>query len=95
MQREKEETERRNAEQADRSKIYELTLAHVNKRQLPLLEKTLATTNPAPRSYNPVDAALDEGEENDLAENGPAKREALNILSDLIAFSESSRAVGQ
>ena len=95
MQREKEETERRNAEQADRSKTYELTLAHVNKRQLPLLEKTLATTNPAPRSSNPVDAALDEGEENDLAENGPAKREALNILSDLIAFSESSRAVGQ
>jgi carboxyl-terminal processing protease len=94
-QREKEKADRRNAEQADRSKTYELNLAHVNKRQLPLLEKTLARTNPAPRSYNPVDAALDEGEENDLDESGPAKREALNILSDLVEFSKSSRTVGR
>jgi carboxyl-terminal processing protease len=94
-QREKEEAERRNAEHADQSKTYELNLAHVNKRQLPLLEKTLATAKPAPRSYNPVDAALDEGDENDLDESGPAKREALNILSDLVGFSKSSRTVGR
>jgi len=93
--REKEEAERGNAEQADRSKTYELNLAHVNKRQLPLLEKKLAKTKPAPRSYNPVDTALDEGEENDLDEGSPAKREALNILSDLIGFSKSSRTVGR
>jgi carboxyl-terminal processing protease len=93
--REKEEAERGNAEQADRSKTYELNLAHVNKRQLPLLEKKLAKTKPAPRSYNPVDAALDEGEENDLDEGSPAKREALNILSDLVGFSKSSRTVGR
>ena len=79
-QREKEEADRRNAEHADQSKTYELNLAHVNKRQLPLLEKTLATAKPAP---------------NDLDESGPAKREALNILSDLIGFSKSSRTVGR
>src|SRR6516162_6414965 len=77
-QREKEEADPRNAEHADQSKTYELNLAHVNKRQLPLLEKTLATAKPAP---------------NDLDESGPAKREALNILSDIIGFSKSSRTV--
>lgn len=94
-QREKEEAERRDAEHAAQSKTYELNLAHVNKHQLPLLEKTLATVTPASRSYNPVDAALDEGEDNNLDESGPAKREALNILSDLIEFSKSSRTVGR
>ncbi len=85
-QREKEEAERRNAERADQSKTYELNLAYVNRPHLPLLEKTLATAKPALRSYNPADAAQDE--ESDLDESGPAKKEALNILSDLI---ESSR----
>ena len=79
-QREKEEAERRNAEHADQSKIYELNLAHVNKRQLPRLAKTLATAKPAP---------------NALDESGPAKRETLNILSDIIGFSKSSRTVGR
>ena len=88
-QREKEEAERRNAERADQSKTYELNLAYVNKPHLPLLEKTLATAKPALRSYNPADAAQDE--ESDLDESGPAKKEALNILSDLIEFSKSSR----
>jgi carboxyl-terminal processing protease len=91
----KEQVERRNAERADPSKTYELNLAYVNKPHLPLLGKTLATAKPAQRSYNPVDAALDEAEENKLDENGPAKREALNILSDLIGFSKSSRMVGR
>ena len=88
-QREKEEAERRNAERADQSKTYELNLAYVNRPHLPLLEKTLATAKPALRSYNPADAAHDE--ESDLDESGPAKKEALNILSDLIEFSKSSR----
>jgi carboxyl-terminal processing protease len=91
-QREKEEAERRNAEHADQSKIYELDLAHVNNRQLPISEKTLAAAKPA-LSDSPVDAALEEGEENNMDESGPAKREALNILSDLIGFSKSSRTV--
>jgi carboxyl-terminal processing protease len=94
-QREKEEAERRNAERADQSKTYELNLAYVNRPHLPLLEKTLATAKPAPRSYNPVDAALDEGEENNQDESGPAKKEALSILSDLIEFSKSSRMFGR
>ena len=94
-QREKEEAERRNAEHADQSKTYELDLAHVNKRQLPLLNKTLTTAKPALKSYNPVDAALSEDEENNPDESGPAKGEALNILSDLIGFSKSSRPVGR
>ena len=92
-QREKEEAERRNA--ADHSKTYELNLAYVNKPYLPLLEKTPATARPTPRNDNPIDAALDEDEENNLDESGPAKREALNILSDLIGFSESFRTVGR
>ncbi|MGA8654967.1 MAG: carboxy terminal-processing peptidase, partial [Chthoniobacterales bacterium] len=94
-EREKEEAERRNAGRADQSKTYDLNLAYVKKPHLPLLEKTLATAEPAPRSYNPVDAALDEAEANNLDENGPAKREASNILSDLIGFSKSSRTFGR
>jgi carboxyl-terminal processing protease len=94
-QREKEEAERRNAEHADQSKIYELDLAHVQKQQLPLSEKTLSAAKPALRSYSPLDAALEEGEENNMDESGPAKREALNILSDLIGFSKSSPMVGR
>jgi carboxyl-terminal processing protease len=90
--REKEEAEARNAERADPSKTYELNLTYVRKPQLPLLEKTLAMTKPASRSYSPVKAALDESEEEDPAKNSTPKREALNILSDLIEFSESSCA---
>jgi carboxyl-terminal processing protease len=94
-QQENEEAERRNAERTDQSNTYELNLAYVNKPNLPLLKKTLATAKPAPRSYNPVDAALDEGAESDRDKSGPAKKEALNILSDLIGFSKSSRAPGR
>jgi len=94
-QREKEEAELRKAERADQSKTYELNLAYVNKPHLPLLEKTLATAKPASRSYNPVEAALSKGEESDLTESGAAKREALNILSDLISFSKQSHAAGR
>ena len=91
--REMEEAERRNAERADQSKTYELSLADVSKPQLPLLEKTHATAMPTLRSDNPVDAALGEREDNNLGESDPAKRETLNILSDLIDFSKSSRTV--
>ena len=90
-QREKEEAEARKTERADPSKTYELNLACVKKPQLPLLEKTLAMTKPAPRSYSPAEAALDESEEEDPAKNSTPKREALNILSDLIELSESLR----
>jgi hypothetical protein len=86
-QSEKEEAEQRSVERADQSKTYELDLTHVNKPDLPLLEKTLATAKPAPRNYDSVNAVLDE---NELDKSGPAKREALNILSDLIEFSKSS-----
>ena len=94
-QREKEEAERRNAERADHSKTYELNLAYVNKPHLPLLGKALAKAMPTPRSYNPIDAVLGEGEENNLDDSDTAKRETLNILSDLIGFSKSSRTVGR
>jgi hypothetical protein len=60
-----------------------------------VLEKTLATTKPALRNYNPVDPALGDGEENNLVESSAAKREALNMLSDLVEFSKSSRRVGR
>ena len=80
--KEMEETERRNAERADRSRIYELSLADVRKPELPLLEKTHATANPSLRSDNPVDAALRESEDDNLGESAPVKREVLTILSD-------------
>jgi carboxyl-terminal processing protease len=83
-QRQKEEADRRDVERADQSKTYELNLAYVNKRKLPLLEKALAAAKPLPSSYNPVDVALDQSEENNLDESAAAKREALNILSDLV-----------
>jgi carboxyl-terminal processing protease len=92
-QREMEEAERRNAERADQSKIYELSLADVRKPQLPRLERTHATTKPALRSDNPLDTALGESEDNNLGGNDPVKREALSILSDLIDLSKSSRTV--
>ncbi len=91
--KEMEETERRNAERADRSRIYELSLADVSKPELPLLEKTHATANPSLRSDNPVDAALRESEDDNLGESAPVKREVLTILSDLVGFSKSSRTV--
>jgi len=94
-QKEDEEAERRNAERTDQSNTYELNLAYVNKPHLPLLKKALATAQPAPGSYNPVDEALDEGAESDLDKSGPAKKETLNILSDLIGLSKSSRPLGR
>jgi len=94
-QKENEEAERRNAERTDQSNTYELNLAYVNKPHLPLLKKALTTAKPAPGSYNPVDEALDEGAESDLDKSGPAKKETLNILSDLIGLSKSSRPLGR
>jgi carboxyl-terminal processing protease len=94
-QKEDEEAERRNAERTDRSNTYELNLAYVNKPQLPLLKKPLATAKPAPRSYNPFDEALDEVAESDLDKSGPARKETLNILSDLVGLSKSSRPLGR
>jgi hypothetical protein len=88
-----EEAERRNAERADNSKIYELSLADVSKPQLRLLEEKRTTAKPALRSDNPSDAALGEREDNNLGEIGPVKKEALSILSDLIDFSKSSPTV--
>jgi carboxyl-terminal processing protease len=93
--REREEAERSNAERADRSKIYELSLADVSKPKLPLLERTKPTAKRLLRSDDPVDAALGENENGNPGESSPEKREALSILSDLIDFSGSSRAVGR
>jgi len=92
--REREEAERRNAERTDHSRTFELSLADLRKPQLPVLKRTDATTKSALRSDNPIDAALGESEDNDPGGNGPVKRETLNILSDLIDFSKSSRTVG-
>jgi carboxyl-terminal processing protease len=93
--REREEAERSNAERVDRSKSYELSLADVSKPKLPLLERTNPTAKFPLSSDNPVDAALGESEDGNLGESSSEKREALNILSDLIDFSRSSRAVGR
>jgi carboxyl-terminal processing protease len=86
-----EEAERRKEEQTDQSKMYELSLADVRKPRLPPLEKTHAAAKPTLRSDNPAEAALGESE-NSRGESDPAKREALNILSDLIDLSRNSTA---
>jgi carboxyl-terminal processing protease len=88
--REMEEAEGRNEERVDHSKIYELSLADLRKPQLPLLKTTDASAKSALRSDNPVDAVLEESEDNNLDENSPVKREALRILSDLIDLSKST-----
>jgi carboxyl-terminal processing protease len=87
-QQEREEAERKNAERANQSKTYELALADINKPQLPLLAKTPVPARPAARSYSLFDAAPGESEKNELPTSSPVKREALNILLDLINFSK-------
>ena len=102
-QREKEEDDRKKAEAGDHTKIYELTLADVDKPQLQLLvqkpDPALAAKSDKPKpdhsTDNPVEAALDDDDTSKLADSDPGKRETLNILSDLIDLSKLPRTVGR
>jgi carboxyl-terminal processing protease len=102
-QREKEEADRKKVEADDHTKTYELNLADVDKPQLKLLEpksgaaatSKSAKAKAARAAGNPVEDALDDDDSNSLADSDPAKRETLNILSDLIVFSKSPRTVGR
>jgi carboxyl-terminal processing protease len=102
-QREKEEDDRKKAEAGDHTKIYELTLADVDKPQLQLLvqkpDPALAAKSEKPKpdhsTDNPVEAALDDDDTSKLADSDPGKRETLNILSDLIDLSKLPRTVGR
>jgi carboxyl-terminal processing protease len=99
-QREKEEADRRKAQADDHDKIYELSLADLDKPQLKLVEKKsepakLAKAKPVHPSENPAEAALDDDDSTNLADNDPGKRETLNILSDLIDLTKSPRTVGR
>jgi carboxyl-terminal processing protease len=102
-QRAKEEEDRKKAAADDHTKIYELTLADVDKPELKLVERkpdsTVATKSTKPNTDhstdNPVEAALDDDDSSKLADSDPGKRETLNILSDLIDLSKSPRTVGR
>jgi carboxyl-terminal processing protease len=98
-QREKEEADRKKAVTDDHDKTYELSLADVDKPQLKLVEQK-PEPSPAQKSVkaraahssdNPVEAALDDEDSENLADSDPAKRETVNILSDLIELSKSPR----
>ena len=43
----------------------------------------------------PVEAALDDEDSSKLADSDPGKRETLNILSDLVDLSKSTKTVGR
>jgi hypothetical protein len=101
-QREKEEADRRKVEAEDRTRIFELRLADVDKPQLKPLEKKTDTAasksvkaKSARSSDNPAEAALDDDDSPDLGDSDPVKRETLNILGDLIDLARSTRTVGR
>jgi carboxyl-terminal processing protease len=102
-QRQKEEADRKKEEAEDHSRVYELTLADLDKPQLKLVEQkpdpTAAAKSAKPKpdasSDNPVEAALDDDDSSMLADSDPGKRETLNVLSDLIELSKSQRTVGR
>ena len=100
-QREKEEADRKKAENDDHSRTFELSLADVDKPQLKLEQKPdtaaqkSAKAKAARPGDNPVEEALDDDDSTALADSDPAKREALNILSDLIELAKSPRTVGR
>jgi carboxyl-terminal processing protease len=100
-QREKEEADRKKAESDDHSRTFELSLADVDKPQLKLAEKPDTTAQKSAKAKaarpgdNPVEEALDDDDTTSLADSDPAKREALNILSDLIELAKSPRTVGR
>jgi carboxyl-terminal processing protease len=101
-QREKEEADRKQAEVEDTTKTFELGLADVDKPQLKLLEKKQDATasksgkSKAGRSSdNPAEAALDDEDPANLSDNDPVRREALNILGDLIDLAKLPRTVGR
>jgi carboxyl-terminal processing protease len=100
-QREKEEADRKKAESDDHSKTFELSLADVDKPQLKLAEKPDITAQKSAKAKtvrpgdNPVEEALDDDDSTSLANSDPAKRETLNILSDLIELGKSPRTVGR
>jgi carboxyl-terminal processing protease len=100
-QKEKEEADRKKAESDDHSRTFELNLADVDKPQLKLEAKPdtnaqkSAKAKAARPSDNPVEETLDDDDSTNLADSDPAKREALNILSDLIELAKSPRTVGR
>jgi carboxyl-terminal processing protease len=100
-QREKEEADRKKAENDDHSRTFELTLADLDKPQLKLEQKPDTTAQKSAKTKatrpgdNPVEEALDDDDSTSLADSDPAKRESLNILSDLIELAKSPRTVGR
>src|ERR1700730_13047926 len=100
--REKEEADRKKAEVEDTTKTFELSLADVDKPQLKLLEKKQdATVSNSGKSKaggssdNPAEVALDDEDPANLSDSDPVRREALNILGDLIDLAKLPRTVGR
>jgi carboxyl-terminal processing protease len=101
-QKEKEDADRKKAEADDHSKTFELSLSDIDKPQLKLLEKKSDSTasksnrqRPGRPSDNPAEAALDEDDSPVSNDSDPVRREALNILGDLIDLAKSPRTVGR
>jgi hypothetical protein len=78
-------------------------LADVDKPQLKLVgpkpdaaaTAKSAKAKTARTGDNPVEDALDDDDSANLTDSDPARRETLNILSDLIDYSKSPRTVGR
>lgn len=104
--RDKDQEDGKKAESNDHDKIYQLTLADVDKPQLQLLDKT-AQASPSPSTKDGKPKMAKPGEEppnSDLEEdsNGAEadvydaqKRETVNILTDLIDLTKSPRTAGR
>jgi carboxyl-terminal processing protease len=104
--RQKEEADGKKAEAADHDKVYELTLADVDKPQLRLLDKSAqASASPAPKDGKPkVAKPSEDPDSSDLGDdsnNGESdifdaqRRETLNILGDLVDLTKSPRTAGR
>ena len=97
-QREKEEADRKKAAADNHNRTYELTLSEVDK-QLKLAEqKSDLITMPKSTKAKPMrsgDNPMDDDGSASLATSDPQKREALNILSDLVELAKSPRTVGR
>jgi carboxyl-terminal processing protease len=109
-QKEKENQDRQKSVATNDDKVYQLTLADIDKPQLKLLEKKPDPTaspqsakakNSQPSIDPTADALSNDSEDDSTAtttvDNDPIKKETLNILSNLIDLSKSKspRTVGR
>jgi carboxyl-terminal processing protease len=97
--RAKEEADRNKAAAADsHNKTYQLTLSDLDGQSKLVEKRSDLMTTPKPTKAKPTrsgDNPVDDDESTSLTAGDPGKREALNILSDLIELAKSPRTVGR